>query len=78
MSVTNEYDLAELLKQKLEEALKQRGKVNILIAGKVRSSTQSFKVIWRKQGMGALLPRQPEKSKRKGFPSAYSILAGWK
>lgn len=34
MSVKNEYDFAELLKLKLEEALKQRGKVNILIAGK--------------------------------------------
>ncbi len=29
-----ENDFAELLKQKLEEAVKQRGKVNILIAGK--------------------------------------------
>jgi uncharacterized protein (DUF697 family)/GTPase SAR1 family protein len=34
MSVKNELDFAELLKQKLEEALTQRGKVNILIAGK--------------------------------------------
>jgi uncharacterized protein (DUF697 family)/predicted GTPase len=34
MSVKIENGFAELLKQKLEEALKQRGKVNILIAGK--------------------------------------------
>ena len=34
MSNTTEFEFTELLKQKLEEALKQRGKVNILIAGK--------------------------------------------
>ncbi|MCC7571665.1 50S ribosome-binding GTPase [Candidatus Micrarchaeota archaeon] len=34
MSVKLENDFAELLKQKLEEALVQRGKVNIVIAGK--------------------------------------------
>ncbi len=34
MSVKIENDFAELLKQKLEEALETRGKVNILIAGK--------------------------------------------
>lgn len=34
MSVKYENDFTELLKQELEKALKQRGKVNILIAGK--------------------------------------------
>lgn len=34
MNMKFDDDLAELLKQKMEEALKQRGKVNILIAGK--------------------------------------------
>ena len=34
MSVKLENDFAELLKQKLEEALVQRGKVNIVVAGK--------------------------------------------
>jgi uncharacterized protein (DUF697 family)/predicted GTPase len=34
MSVKLENDFAELLKQKLDEALRKRGKVNILIAGK--------------------------------------------
>ncbi|KPL74141.1 GTP-binding protein [Ornatilinea apprima] len=34
MSVKLENDFAELLKQKLEEALNQRGKVNIVVAGK--------------------------------------------
>ncbi len=34
MDMKLENDFAELLKQKLEEALKQRGKVNIVIAGK--------------------------------------------
>ena len=34
MSVKLENDFAELLKQKLEEALEQRGKVNIVVAGK--------------------------------------------
>ena len=34
MSTTNEFDFPELIRQKLEEALKQRGRVNILIAGK--------------------------------------------
>ena len=34
MNIKFEDGFAELLKQKLEEALKQRGKVNILIAGK--------------------------------------------
>ena len=34
MSVKIENDFAELLKQKLDEALMQRGRVNILIAGK--------------------------------------------
>lgn len=34
MNMKFENDFAELLKQKLEEALKQRGKVNIVIAGK--------------------------------------------
>src|SRR5712692_7887163 len=34
MSVKLENDFADLLKQKLEEALKKRGKVNIVIAGK--------------------------------------------
>ena len=34
MSVKLDNDFAELLKQKLEEALKKRGKVNIVVAGK--------------------------------------------
>lgn len=34
MSVQSEFDFTLLLKQKLEEAMKERGKVNILIAGK--------------------------------------------
>jgi len=32
--MNHEFDFTELLKQKLEEALKKRGRVNIVIAGK--------------------------------------------
>ena len=73
MSVKIENDFAELLKQKLEEALKQRGKVNILIAGKtgVGKSTlinAVFQGNLAETGDGRPVTKTTREIKKEGIP----------
>ena len=73
MSVKIENDFAELLKQKLEEALTKRGKVNILIAGKtgVGKSTlinAVFQGNLAETGDGRPVTKTTREIKKEGIP----------
>ena len=73
MSVNIENDFTELLKEKLEEALKQRGKVNILIAGKtgVGKSTlinAVFQGNLAETGDGRPVTKTTREIKKEGIP----------
>lgn len=73
MSLKIESDFAELLKQKLEEALKQRGKVNILIVGKagVGKSTlvnAVFQGNLAETGDGRPVTKTTREIKKEGIP----------
>jgi uncharacterized protein (DUF697 family)/predicted GTPase len=73
MSVKLENDFAELLKQKLEEALKQRGKVNIVVAGKtgVGKSTlvnAVFQGNLAETGDGRPVTKTTREIKKEGIP----------